>query len=526
MNNLPRPLIRISSFLRKEIFTITRQPLLVLTLILGPFLILFFFGIGYRNEARALRTLFVVEGEDALAQRIEEYASNLGPQLLFQGVTNDLDEAREQLRRGEIDLITVVPANAYETVRNNEQATLRLFHHEIDPFQSDYVDVFGRVYVNEINRRILRFITSEGQVNVSQAQDELDGALDSARALRELLEECADALTQPGEEGRCDSQTVQEHIRNLDQNVDDLDRALGDNVRLNEAVQRGLSEEAVETDDADEGVASRLIDIIQETNELQELSDRADSYIDQLETLTELETDLEVIEDRLAEFLDIDPQVLISPFRSEAESIATIVPGPSDYFAPSVIVLLLQHLAITFAALSMVRERQLGAMELFYVAPLSAIETLLGKYLSYLLFGGLLAAILLSVVVFGMGVPMLGHWFGVGLTVVALIFTSLGIGFVISLISKTDIEAVQYSMIVLLTSVFFSSFILSLETLWQPVRIISWALPATYGNILLRDIMLRGDPLAWSLLAGLVAIGLALFVAAWFVLRRSMAYSN
>lgn len=524
MANIPRSLIRLSAFLRKEIFTITRQPLLVLTLVLGPFLILFFFGIGYRNEARALRTMFVVEEDDALAQKIEQYAANLGPQLIFAGITHDLAEAEDKLRRGEIDLITVVPANAYETVRNNQQVTLRLLHQEIDPLQADYINVFGRVYVDEINRRILRFITTEGQVNVSQAQDELDAALASAKSLRKLLEECATTLTQVVENGQCNSDAVRKYVRDLDHNLDDVNQALGNNVRLNEIVQNQLSDQ--NEVDPQEGIDARLTKIIQDTNELDELGDEADSYIKQLETLTKLETDLVTIEDKLAEFLDIEPRVLISPFRSQAESIAPVILGPADFFAPSVIVLLLQHLAITFAALSVVRERQLGSMELFYVAPLTAIETLLGKYLSYLIFGGVLAAILLTLVVFGMGVPMLGWWLYVGIIVVALLFTSLGIGFVISLISKSDIEAVQYSMIVLLTSVFFSSFILGLETLWRPVRIISWAVPATYGNIMLRDVMLRGAPLALPMLGQLVLIGAGLFILSWFLLRRSMAHSN
>jgi len=80
-------------------------------------------------------------------------------------------------------------------------------------------------------------------------------------------------------------------------------------------------------------------------------------------------------------------------------------------------------------------------------------------------------------------------------------------------------------MIVLLTSVFFSGFILGLETLWQPVRVISWALPATYGISLLRGLMLLGDPLAWDTLLQLTAIGVGFFGLAWFLLRRSMAHS-
>jgi hypothetical protein len=68
------------------------------------------------------------------------------------------------------------------------------------------------------------------------------------------------------------------------------------------------------------------------------------------------------------------------------------------------------------------------------VAPLSAIETLLGKYLSYLIFGGVMAAILSALVIYGLRVPMLGLPQHYALAVAALLFTSRGYGFAISLI--------------------------------------------------------------------------------------------
>ena len=77
--------MRTSAFLGKEIFEILRQPRLVLTLVFGPFLILLLFGIGFRNEPRALRTMFVVDEGSEMAQRIQEYATSLGPQLIFIG---------------------------------------------------------------------------------------------------------------------------------------------------------------------------------------------------------------------------------------------------------------------------------------------------------------------------------------------------------------------------------------------------------------------------------------------------------
>ncbi len=58
--------------------------------------------------------------------------------------------------------------------------------------------------------------------------------------------------------------------------------------------------------------------------------------------------------------------------------------------------LLLQHIAVTLAALSMVRERLLGTVELFRVSPVSPSEILTGKYVSFMLLLGVVAAVLLG----------------------------------------------------------------------------------------------------------------------------------
>ena len=504
-----RFLIRISAFLRKEIFEILRQPRLILTLVLGPFLILLLFGIGFRNEPRALRTLFVVEEGSGLDRQIERYASSLGPQLIYEGTTSDEAAARESLRKGQVDLVAVVPANAYETIRNNQRALFVLYHHEIDPFQVDYVRVFGRVYVEEVNRRVLRAITEAGQNDASTVQDILENARTSATILHEALE-------------RGDSATARRYLQDLDRSVSAVEVAVGASITLLGVVQQSLGASG---NDETEAIVASLTRIGQGVDTLDEMLNDLTSYNEEVAKVAEVEANLTVLEDRLAEFRSIDASVLVSPFRSEAESIAVVQPKVSDYYSPSVIVLLLQHLAITFAALSTVRERRLGALELFRLSPISAGETLLGKYLSYLLFGGGLAFVLTLLLVFGLQVPMLGSWLYYILVIVALLFTALGVGFIISLLAETDTQAVQYSMIVLLASVFFSGFFLSVETLWPPVRTVSWALPATYAISLLRSIMLRGELANPMLLVYLTMIGLGFFGMAWFLLRQTMMHN-
>ncbi|MDM8520975.1 ABC transporter permease [Anaerolineales bacterium HSG6] len=532
MANIPSSVIRVSAFLRKEIFEIMRQPMLLLTLVLGPFLILLFFGIGYRNEPLTLRTVFVVDKDSPIAKNVEEQASSLGAQLQFEGITDDLDQARQRLQNNEIDLITIVPNDPYQNLLMSQQSVFSLYHQEIDPFRTQYVDVFGRVYIDEINRRVLRRITTAGQTDLVDVQKKLDAAHSSIESLRDLYELCLRKLDD-GENSDCNREVVQNHIQDIDEDLDTLELTVTEKARLVDAINEGVMDEPLSELDLDSSTSeteteanleTTLVDLVQKTNELSDLNETTTQYDEQLILLKDLEVDLNRLETKIIRFIDIDARVLITPFRAETTSLAAVIPSPADFFAPAVIVLLLQHLTVTFAALSMVRERQLGTMELFYVAPLSAFETLLGKYLSYLLFGGVLAIILLILVVFGMGVPMLGSWLSVGLTLLTLVFTSLGVGFVISLISKTDTQAVQYSMIVLLTSVFFAGFILSLEVLWEPVRLISKFLPATYGIILMRGIMLQGSALMLDQLTQLFIFGLILFILSWWMLRRSMAY--
>src|SRR5512141_314484 len=102
MRNFFRGLIRASSFFRKEIYEILRQPRLVATLVLGPFLVLLLFGIGYRAQSRSLRTLFVaLPNSPIAAQDIQKYAEPMSSLLIYAGVTGNQNEALDQLRRGQ-----------------------------------------------------------------------------------------------------------------------------------------------------------------------------------------------------------------------------------------------------------------------------------------------------------------------------------------------------------------------------------------------------------------------------------------
>lgn len=507
MRSIFGPFIRTSAFFTKELAEVLRQPRLILSLILGPFLILLLFGIGYRNQPRAVRTIFVADPGSPLAKQIQSYAGNISPELIYSGVTGDQNQAIGQLRQGNVDLVAVAPNNAYQTVRSNHQAIFTLYHNEVDPSQASYIQYLGQLYVDEVNRRVISSLAGQGQSQSANVQQDLNDARQNAQAMKTAL--------QAG-----DAASARQSQAKIQTNVAGLAIALGASAGLLNGIQQNVgSTDSATTNTNPSGI---LQDLQQNTSQ-NAIPDGAVNYTPQIARIDKALADIDQLNGEISDFRAISPDILVRPFGVDTQSISTVAITALDFFTPAVIALLLQHIAVTIAALSIVRERRSGTMELFRVSPVSSMETILGKYISYLVFGLVIGAILAALIFFGLRVPMLGSWVNVTLVGLALLFASLGFGFIISIIADTESQAVQLAMIALLLSVFFSGFFLDLRYFWPAVRVISYLLPATYAINLLQNIMLRGSAISGTFIAGLLGLGILTFLIAWLLLRRLMA---
>uniref|UniRef100_UPI0035B2CA76 ABC transporter permease n=1 Tax=Promineifilum sp. TaxID=2664178 RepID=UPI0035B2CA76 len=488
------------AFVRKEIISVLRQPRLIFSLILGPFLILLLFGIGYREEARTLRTLFVVAEGSPMTELVQEYSTRLGQQFASQGVITDAAEADRLLRQQQVDLVIVVPPDPLADVRANRQAEFSLYHYEIDPYEKTYIEILGRNYTEEINRQVLLAAADQGKVEARTLQEQTALAREAAAATRLALE--------AGDEEAAQSSAAQ-----LDEDLGLLAVAAGSGLVLLSGMENTTGADTLQ---------ARLQALQQNAATLHPTGGAATPVSERAQTAAVIEADLTEIDSLLSEYQRLDSQVIISPFTSKTLSITDISLGPTDFFVPAVIALLLQHIAVTLAGLSIVRERQDGPLEIFRASPVTAFQTLVGKFIGYLIMTAAIGAILTALVVFVLDVPMLGNWGNYALVVLALLCASLSLGFFISLLAKTDSQAVQYAMILLLASIFFSGFFLALYRLWEPVRAVSWSLPVTYGISLLQSVMLRGQVPSVLLLALLFGYALLFFLLDWWRLSRLM----
>jgi ABC-2 type transport system permease protein len=231
----------------------------------------------------------------------------------------------------------------------------------------------------------------------------------------------------------------------------------------------------------------------------------------------------EAVQNGVPDATRIPPEVIASPTKATVVNVAPTLPNVVGYFGPAVLALILQHMAVTLIALSVVRDRTSGVIELFRVSPVSAWEVVVGKILGFGFLSAVIAFASLALLVLGLGVPLLGSPAELAAVVGLLIFASLGLGLLISIISDSERQAVQLSLLVLLASVFFSGFVLPITEFNDPVRSAAYLIPVTSGIDLIQDVMLRGEiRTPWQVFL-LAAIGLILLLACWLLLRRNMA---
>ena len=486
LTRLWRSGIRTSAFLRKEIVEVVRQPRLLLVLVLGPFLILLMFGGGLREEDPAVRTMFVVDPQSPIAEQIERFAEAQDQRLAVQGLTHDRESALRELRDGSLDLVVVVPDDSVARIRADQQADVTAYHDQLDPIEGQAIELFTRTAVDEINQLVLQQFVAESQRDAGQIQQRIDAAQASVASLEQS--------STPGE------------VRRARGDLSALALVVGPTAALLSEVGGG----------GNEGLLRAVTSLDESAGELREEEPPEGDRI------ALIQQDLDVVEEGLGEFQELSPTTIVTPFNGVTERVVASDVELSDYYAPAVVALLLQHLVVTFVSLSLVRERVLGATELFRVTPMTTFETLIGKYVAYVLLGGVLAAVLTAALVFGLGVPFAGSVLAVAAVMVLVLVASIGLGFVIALLADSDSQAVQYAMLVLLASIFFTGFLLSLDRFRDWITIVAIPIPAAEGIEALRDLMLRGSVLTIETLIHLGALSLVYFAISWMLLAARM----
>jgi len=189
-------------------------------------------------------------------------------------------------------------------------------------------------------------------------------------------------------------------------------------------------------------------------------------------------------------------------YNPEAITAYNIVPG--------LLGVILSMTLVMMTSLGMARERERGTMESLLSTPVRPLEVMVGKLTPYVLVGLIQAGVILVMARLLFDVPMSGGWIALGAGLMLFIVGSLALGFLISTVAKTQLQAMQMSFFYMLPSILLSGFMFPFRGMPDWAQAIGTAIPVTHFLRVVRGSLLKG--------VGLENAGPSLFALGLFVL--------
>jgi ABC-2 type transport system permease protein len=182
-------------------------------------------------------------------------------------------------------------------------------------------------------------------------------------------------------------------------------------------------------------------------------------------------------------------------------------------FVPGVMAMVLMLVCTLMTAITIVREKETGTMEVMLVSPLQPLKIILAKAVPYLLLSIVNISSILALSVFVLGVPINGSIVLLMAESILFIITCLSFGLLIS----TGTDSQQTAMFIALTGMFLptvmlSGFMFPVENMPLPLRIVSNVVPAKWFYIIVKSVMIKGVDFRGIWKETLILIGMTVFL--------------
>lgn len=179
---------------------------------------------------------------------------------------------------------------------------------------------------------------------------------------------------------------------------------------------------------------------------------------------------------------------------------------------PGLIGVILTLTMMLFTAVSIVRERERGNLELLINTPVGTAELMIGKIVPYIAIGLLQLALIVGVSQLLFDVPVRGSMLALYAAAALFIAANLALGLFVSTVAKTQFQAMQVTFFILLPSILLSGFVFPFAGMPVVAQWLGEVLPITHFIRLCRGIMLRDASLA-QMGSELLVLGLFSLVA-------------
>jgi ABC-2 type transport system permease protein len=163
---------------------------------------------------------------------------------------------------------------------------------------------------------------------------------------------------------------------------------------------------------------------------------------------------------------------------------------------PGLLGIVLSLTLVMMTAMAVTRETERGTMESLLSTPARPTEIMVGKLIPYVLVGIVQAVVILLAARLLFSVPMaddLAGWSALVMGTVMFIIGNLALGYFISTLAKSQLQAMQMSFFYMLPSIFLSGFAFPFYGMPGWARALGEVMPVTHFLRIVRGALLKGQ---------------------------------
>jgi len=184
-------------------------------------------------------------------------------------------------------------------------------------------------------------------------------------------------------------------------------------------------------------------------------------------------------------------------------------------FVPGVMAMVLLLVCVMMTSVSIVREKEMGTMEILLVSPVKPLLVIIAKALPYLVLSIVNLGVILVLSVYALDVPIKGSILLLVFESILLIITALALGLLISTITSSQQSAMFASMLgMMLPTMLLSGYLFPIENMPVVLQVISNIVPARWYYVIVKAVMLKGLGFSFIWKETLILAGMAVFFTA------------
>ena len=186
---------------------------------------------------------------------------------------------------------------------------------------------------------------------------------------------------------------------------------------------------------------------------------------------------------------------------------------------PALLGVILTMTMVMITSIALTRETERGTMENLLATPVRPLEVMIGKTTPYVFVGGVQVVIVLTVATLLFHIPFTGSPLAFLAGVSVFIFANLMLGYLISTVARTQMQAMQMTFFIFLPSILLSGFMFPFRAMPTWAQAIGECLPITHFLRIVRDVVLKGAGLG-DIGPDLGELAIILVVLSTFALLR------